>query len=442
MTDLDHELIKRNASIRKIINRSASFVINEGYSEDKLHIAKGYGCYVEDYSGRVYTDTTFGAGTHILGYGHKILAREAARQFKEGSLFTVPTKYTYEVAGHLSGILPQFDRFVFCNSGSEATMRAARVARALTGRKKIAVFSGGWHGGNDLFLFEDDWGKGEKKPRPVLKSAGSPQELLKTILMLPYNCEEAFELITKHKNELAMVMIEPSQGSNPRDDMGPFLKKLRAITKQYGIVLCFDEMITGFRIALGGCQQHYGIEADMATYGKTLGGGMPIGMIAGKKEVMDIIAGKETGKPVFMGGTFSANPLAMRTSRTLLEILTKHKKTLYPYLNDQGSRMRKEVNDFCVARQIPVHMIGIGSMSRLIFTDKPVKSRRDRDRLEAGQGLQNRFYLHLLLKEGIHVSTNRIIFVSWAHRKKDIAKIIKSICNSLEYFSSDLKKKS
>ena len=227
-----------------------------------------------------------------------------------------------------------------------------------------------------------------------------------------------------------MVMIEPSQGSNPRDDVGPFLKKLKSVTRKYGIVLCFDEIITGFRVALGGCQEHYGITPDMATYGKTLGGGLPIGLVAGKKKIMDVIKGDKSGKPVFMGGTFSANPLAMRISFVLLKHLMAHQKTLYSYLNAQGRRLRKEINDFCVDRRIPARAMGIGSMSRLIFTDKPVSSRRDRDHLEAPQELQSRFYLHLL-KKGVHVSSNRILFISGAHGKADVARIIKAICESL-----------
>jgi glutamate-1-semialdehyde 2,1-aminomutase len=434
ISDLYAEIKKRNAPAKKYFKNNQ--VLNEGYDQDKLHIAKGDGCFVKDYSGNKYIDTTFGAGTHILGYGHDLLVKAAAQQYKEGTLFTVPTQHTYEVTERLSKILPQFDRFVFCNSGSESTMRAARIARAFTGRKKIAIFSGGWHGGNDLFLFEDDQTTPEKKPQAYFKSAGSPQALFDSVLMLPYNCDEAITLIEENKNDLAMVAIEPSQGSNPRDDVGPFLKKLRMVTKKHGIVLCFDEIISGFRVALGGCQEHYGIQSDIATYGKTLGGGMPIGLVAGKKEVMDVIKGK---KPVFMGGTFSANPLTMKTAKTLLQYLLDHRKTIYPYLNDYSRRLRQEVNDFCIKNKIAVRMMGIGSMSRLIFTAKPIESRRQRDRYESSQEIQSKVYLHLLLENSIHVSSNRIIFLSMAHQKKQVDQIIKAIQSSLKYFSTDLK---
>lgn len=414
-----------------------SRVLNESYGPGKFQIARGIGCRIEDLGGRSYIDTTLGAGTHILGYAHPLLTKEVARQFGEGSLFTIPNHYTYEVVEQLSRILPQFDRFVFCNSGSESTMRAARIARAYTGRGKIAVFSGGWHGGNDLFLF-DDVGTGRSRAQSDFKSAGTPRELFSTVVMLPYNCERAFEIIKQHRKDIAMVMIEPSQGSNPRDDVGAFLKKLRLITKKYGIVLCFDEIISGFRVALGGCQEHYGVAADMATYGKTLGAGLPIGMVAGTKKIMDVIKGGKTGKAVFMGGTFSANPLTMSASRVLLRYLVAHKTEIYGYLNGQGQRLRKEINDFCSMRGIPVRAIGIGSMSRLVFTDKYISSRRDRDRFEAPQELQGRFYAHLL-KCGVYVSQNRLIFLSMAHKKKDIASVIGAIKKSLEYFSGELK---
>ena len=289
-----------------------------------------------------------------------------------------------------------------------------------------------------MLLFEEDYTSDENRPAIMFKSAGVPEEIMDMTLMLPYNTDAAFELIEQHKNELAMVIIEPSQGSNPRDDVGEFLCELRRITAKHNILLCFDEIITGFRITLGGCQEHYGVEADIATYGKAIGGGLPIGMIGGTEEVMKVVKSCNGEKPVFMGGTFSANPLVMRIARTVLQHLIENREDIYSYLNGNGQYIRNRINEFCVANQIPVRMMGIGSMSRIIFTDKTVKSRRDRDKYEVDDTLQKLFYSYLRFEKGVHVSSNRIIFLSTVHKKEHIEKIVRSIIEALEYFGEHL----
>jgi glutamate-1-semialdehyde 2,1-aminomutase len=289
-----------------------------------------------------------------------------------------------------------------------------------------------------MLLFEEDYTGDENQPALMFKSAGVPQEIMDMTLMLPYNTDAAFELIEQHGNELAMVIIEPSQGSNPRDDVGGFLSELRRVTAKHNILLCFDEIVTGFRVALGGCQEYYGVKADIATYGKTFGGGLPIGLVAGTKEVMETLKGNGHKKPVFMGGTFSANPLVMHIARTVLQHLIENKKHIYNYLNENGQYLRNKVNEFCVSNQIPVRMIGIGSMSRMIFTDKTIKSRRERDRYEIDDTLQKLFYSYLRFEKGVHISSNRVLFLSTAHEKEHIEKIVRSLIDALEYFSERL----
>lgn len=236
-----------------------------------------------------------------------------------------------------------------------------------------------------------------------------------------------------------MVIIEPVQGSNPRDDMGGFLNKLRGCTAKHNILLCFDEIISGFRLAPGGAQEYYGVKADLATYGKTLGGGLPIGVVAGPRSIMNVVTGQKNGRTVFMGGTFSANPLGMCVARTFLEYLLKDQKRIYPLINGQGQYLRDSVNAFCLLHRIPVRMMGIGSMSRLIFTDHAVRSRWQRDHFEISREIQDLFYLYLLLKKGIHVNHNRILYLSTAHHKEHVQKIIDAITETLQYFSKKLK---
>lgn len=436
---LNKELAKRNRPLFKLLDRSGkTAILNAEYKQSNLHIVKAHGCFLEDASGNSYIDTALGAGTHILGHAHPMIVNGFKKQTKQGSLYILPNYHTYEVASLLTQAIPHFKSCIFCNSGTEATMRAVRIGRAYTGKNKIAMFGGGWHGSNDMLLFEEDYNSDVKQPLAKFTSAGIPDEIKNMLLMLPYNTDVALELITEHKNELAMVIVEPSQGSNPRDDVGDFLYKLRQVTSHNNILLCFDEIITGFRIALGGCQEYYNIEADIATYGKTIGGGVSIGMVAGKSQFMDIVKGDKEKKAVFMGGTFSANPLAMSMAKTVLEYLIKNQKIIYPYLNNNAGYIRKTLNNFCITNKIPIRIIGIGSMLRMVFTDNPIKSRRERDKYEISYALQNLFSLYLLLEKGVYVDKNRM-FLSMAHKKKQVETIVQSAIETIEYFNTKVK---
>ncbi|MDO8674952.1 MAG: aminotransferase class III-fold pyridoxal phosphate-dependent enzyme [Candidatus Omnitrophota bacterium] len=426
------------ASVYLRLRRKAR-IFNEGYAKNKLHAVKARGCLITDVSGHIYIDTAMGAGTHLLGYAPGVLTKAVKEQSSRGTLYILPNLHAYQLGRLLTKAIGHFDSFVFCNTGSEATMRACRIARAYTGRKKIAMFSGGWHGGHDGLLFDEDYKGRETAPKIIFKSAGVPDELKDLVLILPYHCDSALTMIRKHKDELAMVIIEPVQGSNPRDDMGEFLKELRGCTAKNKVLLCFDEIISGFRLAPGGAQEYYGVKADLATYGKALGGGLPIGVVAGPRSIMNVVTGQKSGRTVFMGGTFSANPLGMCVARTFLEYLLKNKKRIYPLINDHGQYLRDSVNAFCLLHRIPVRMMGIGSMSRLIFTDRAVRSRWQRDHFEISREIQDLFYLYLLLEKGIHVNHNRILYLSTAHHREHVQRIIDAITETLQYFSKKLK---
>lgn len=165
---------------------------------------------------------------------------------------------------------------------------------------------------------------------------------------------------------------------------------------------------------------------------------MSIGLVAGTREVMQVVKGRDNGKSVFMGGTFSANPLAMAMAKAVLQYLSDNRGDVYPYLNENGQKLRNRVNDYCNANRISVRMMGLGSMSRLMFTDKAVRSRRERDQYEIDNTLQDLFYLYLLLEKGIHVIGNRIIFLSTAHREEHVEKIGQAIVESVEFFATQL----
>jgi glutamate-1-semialdehyde 2,1-aminomutase len=409
--------------------RKSVYVSNEGYSNPKLIFSKSYECYLEDVDKNKYIDTTMGNGTHILGHSSHIINNAITQQIDKGTLYTACNDNTYDVAEliHLSNT--NLESVVFCNRGSEATMRAARIARAYTKRDKIAIFSGAWHGGNELFMYDHNYKNHSFDT--IHKSSGVPDCFKDNVIVLPYNDDKAFEIIEKNRNDLAMVIIEPSQGSNPRDDVKDYLVSLRDITSKYEIVLCFDEIITGFRVGFGGCQEYYGINSDLVTYGKTVGGGLPIGIVAGRKEIMNTIKGDRKNLPVFMGGTFSANPLTMQVSKSLLTYLYEQKENVYSYLNNMGDYIKFEVNKFCIENNIDAHMIGIGSMLRLVHTRKNIKSRRERDYFEGNLSRIEKFYDDLLINEKIFVNNNKIIFLSVKHNEKVISQLLNSITKCL-----------
>tara|TARA_B110000008_G_C16955868_1_gene558185 strand:+ start:270 stop:1505 length:1236 start_codon:yes stop_codon:yes gene_type:complete len=409
------------------INRN--LVKNEGYLNPSLLIKKSYGCYLEDANGKIFIDTSLGSGTHILGHNSPVINDAIKQQLDNGILYTTANNISYEVAELISLVCPSNQSVVFCNTGSEATMRAARIARAYTSREKIAIFSGAWHGGNELFMYDHDY-KSESLST-IHKSSGIPKSFLENVIVLPYNDEKSFQLIEDNKDEIAMVIIEPSQGSNPRDDMFKFLKTLRSITRKHGIVLCFDEMITGFRIKYGGCQEYYNIDADLTTYGKSVGGGLPIGVVAGRSEIVDVIHGSQKTLPVFMGGTFSANPLVMSVSKALLQHLLTEKKQIYNYLSKMGNYLKTKVNEHCFKNNINAQVIGIGSMLRIVHTKDFIKSKRERDSLEIDHKRVNDFY-DSLLERNIFVNSNKIIFLSMMHTEDIVKEITASIIQSIK----------
>lgn len=408
-----------------------NILFNEGYDTDKTVFVSADGAYIYDTHNQKYLDTTIGSGTHILGHNHPIIVNALKKQLDTSMLFTTNNDLAFEVAELIKKCVPSIDNVVFCNTGSEATMRVARIARAYTKRKKIAVFSGGWHGGNELYLYDYDYSKDDKKT--YHKSAGIPDEFKDLVIVLPYNDYEAFKIIEDNKDDLAMVIVEPAQGSNPRDDMKEFLSKLRNITLKNNIVLCFDEMITGFRVSLGGAQEYYGIQADLITYGKIIGGGLPIGIVAGKNKFMKVIKGDDANLPVFMGGTFSANPMTMAASKALLNYLISNNDNVYGSLKENANYIKTSINEYCIKNNIPIRMIGLNSMLRLVFTDYAIKSRQDRDKYELEIDKQNEFYKYLVKEKKIFVNGNRIIFLSTKYTKEDTQYLIDSMIDVMKY---------
>jgi glutamate-1-semialdehyde 2,1-aminomutase len=396
-------------------------VLNEGYSspEKDFYVSQATECYLIDNKGQQYIDMAMAGGSAILGHTNKDIQQAIQQQLSLGSLFTSPTPLAHELAELLNKNHSQYQDFVFCSTGSEATMRAIRIAKAHNKKKKIAVFSGCWHGSHDFVLIEEDYKYDLQSPKPLLKSAGTPTELLKQLILLPYNHPAAIEKIRQQADDIAMVFIEPVQGSNPRDDIGAFLQQLRKVCTDNNILLGFDEVITGGRLGIGGGQAYFNVQADIATYGKTLGGGLPVGIVAGKSSIMQCIRSES---PVFMGGTFSANPLSLTAGIAMYKTLATHPE-IYQQINKASEKLRSTINTFCQKHQIQAHMMGVASLSRLVFCQQPIASRRERDIYEVPWHQQADFYL-MLKKQGVHIGGNRINFMSAMHTDAIVEKVI------------------
>ena len=314
-------------------------------------------------------------------------------------------------------------------------MFAFRAARAFTGKRVVALFDGSYHGIHDYALVRADLKSERSNPSSITLGAGIPEEVSRDLmLMLPYRDKNAYELIRKYKDDLALVVIEPVQSSNPRLDNQDFLNGLRDVCTECEVLLMFDEVITGFRIEYGGCQEYYNINPDLITYGKAVGGGLPIGVVAGSKRVMNTFSGAEDTPAIFAGGTFSGNPLTMAAGFGALEYLKENKDEIYPYLHSQGNRIAKEINKFCRSSNIPVQMMNAGSMLHLIFGGETIDSSRDIDHSQ--YKLEKEFYLHLLghnvIVPGIHLA-----FISFAHKPEVIDEVIEAFKRTFEDLRED-----
>jgi len=358
-------------------------------------IKNAWDCYIQDVNNKIYIDTTMACGVQIIGHNNSLI-RKTYKQIKKGTIYTVPNHHTEQVTFLLSQINPKLhNEYIFCNTGTEANMRAIRLARAFTGKTLIGRFHGGWHGGLDGFI----------------DSKGIPDVSNNLIKILPYNDDRCFDQIT---SDLAAVIIEPVQGSNPRADIGPFLTKLREVCTNNGVLLILDEVMTGFRLGINGGAGIFNIEPDIITYGKVLGGGFPIGAVGGKEDIMKT-------KDVFYGGTFSGNPITMYAAKLILDTIINKKYIRYTYLDSLGELFRNKLNSIFQDRKTPMQAMGCGSVNKIVFTEKFINNKKDKDRLE--QQNQEEFYDQLKLR-GIFINTNGIIQFSMSHTSKTVDKII------------------
>ena len=346
-------------------------LLNNGY-ENKFRITHSKGQYLFSRKEK-FLDLSMSAGVLLLGHSSKVFNKAINDLKKIGSLFITPNIYTDKYSLILKKIFPNFSKFVISNSGAEANIRAIRIARAITKKDKIAMVSGSWHGSVDTLLF--DIKNNIKKEL----SDGIPKSYKNDLIILPYNnYEKTYKILKKNKNKIALLIIEPIQQYIPTLHSEDYIKKIFNFCKKNKIIICFDEMLTGMRSEKFSVQNNLKLKPDMSTFGKIIGGGIPIGVTALSKN----IEYKVKEKSIFFGGTYSANPFASYVGLETLKYILKNKNEIYKKINKLTFLFVNSLNNYFKMNKIRIRVYNYNSMCRLVFTDKIILNRSERDNSE------------------------------------------------------------
>jgi acyl transferase domain-containing protein len=383
-------------------------------------VNRSKGSRLWDIDGNEYIDALNGFGSNFLGYQVDLLKKAVLEQVENG--YEIGPQHV--LAGDVCKLITEltnFDRAALCNTGSEAVLGAMRIARTVTGRSLMVAFSGSYHGINDEVIV-----RGTKKLKTIPAAPGIMPEVVQNMLILDYGTDETLRIIEERAHELAAVLVEPVQSRRPEFQPVEFLKKVREITERSGTVLIFDEVISGFRMHSGGAQAMFGIKADLGTYGKVIGGGMPIGAIAGVKQYMDALDGGfwqygDNSQPeagvTYFAGTFVRHPLALAAAKASLQYMKDQGPALQQGLNNLTKYLAGELNAICEKEGIPLYSPSFGSLWKIKFKDE----------LPYGELL-----FTLMRNKGIHIWDLFPCFLSASHTKEDVDKIIAAFRESVD----------
>jgi glutamate-1-semialdehyde 2,1-aminomutase len=389
-----------------------------------IYAARGEGCRVFDVDGNGFIDCINNFTSLIHGHAHPVLIEAATRQLALGSAFGMPTESEVELAELIASRLSSVDQVRFTNSGTEAVMMGLKAARAFTGRPKIAKCEGAYHGSYDyaevsLDPTPDIWGR--NAPVSVAYAKGTPEKVLSDVVAIPFNDPEAaVSLIREHGAELACVLVDPMPnraGLAPADKA--YLEALRQVTREVGALLIFDEVIT-FRVGYCGAQGVWGIDPDLTTLGKIIGGGFPVGAVGGRKDVMAVFDPR-SGKPALPhGGTFSANPVTMRAGLASMELLDQ---AAFARLDEIGSAVRSGIDDGFRRHGVAGGTVGLGSLLKVHFADRPVRDYRSAYLTDAEASRQAAFH-RALINRGVLSAPNGLMALSTPMTDADIDAIV------------------
>lgn len=386
-----------------------------------LFIDHAKGSKIVDVDGKEYIDYVCSWGPGILGHADDRVIKAVQDACEKGLTFGAPTEKETILAELVQEIMPSMEMMRLVNSGTEAVMSAIRVARGYTGRDKIVKFRGCYHGHSDGLLVKAGSGA---LTQAVPDSLGVPADYTKNTLVAEYNdIDSVKQLFEQYGKEIATVVVEPvaaNMGVVPPKQ--GFLKDLREITQQYGALLIFDEVITGFRLSLGGAQEYYGITPDLTTLGKIIGGGMPMAAYGGRREIMEKVA--PLGG-VYQAGTLSGNPIATTAGITTLRILKENADHIYPRIAEATRQLADAARDTFGDR---VQVNQVGSLMSVFFTKEPVV---DYNSATASDTEAYAAYFNAMLQQGIYLAPSQFeaMFVSAVHSKEDLARTIEAMSN-------------
>ncbi len=384
-----------------------------------VFIEKAKGAYLYDADENKYIDYIASWGPMILGHAHKPVVKAIQQYAKNSTSFGAPTELEIKMAELIVGMVPNVDLVRMVSSGTEACMSALRLARGYTGKNKVIKFEGNYHGHADAFLVKAGSGLATLDIQTV---PGIPAGVSNDTLTAPYNdLASVVQLVAENKNQIAAIIVEPVAGNMgciiPKTG---FLEGLRELCDEENIVLIFDEVMTGFRLSAGGAQERLGVAADLVTYGKVIGGGMPVGAFGGKREIMEHIA--PIGN-VYQAGTLSGNPIAMIAGYTTLKEL-KNNPEIYLSLEAKTTYLRKGIDEVLKKSTLPFVINQFGSMISIHFSDKPVTNFEEASQCDIA--LFNELF-HFMLQHGVYLppSAYESWFLNDALAFKDLDKTIR-----------------
>ncbi|MCF6289004.1 MAG: glutamate-1-semialdehyde 2,1-aminomutase [Proteobacteria bacterium] len=391
-----------------------------GVGGNPLFIKQASGPYIYDVDDKEYIDYIGSWGPMIAGHGNKKVLKAVHKAIDNGMSFGTPTEQEVTVAEKMCNMIPSLDMVRMVNSGTEATMSAIRLARGFTKRNKIIKFAGCYHGHADSFLVKAGSGV---LTLGIPGSPGVPSAIADLTLTVAYNDLDALdEMMKQYGDDVAAIIVEPIAGNmNMILPVDGYLQGMRDLCDKYGTVLIFDEVMTGFRVALGGAQELYGITPDLSTFGKVIGGGLPVGAFGGRKDIMAYIA--PLG-PVYQAGTLSGNPVAMTAGSVMLDIVSQ--EGFYFELGKKTQKLVDGLNEIAKQNNIPFHTVNIGGMFGMFFTAK--QNIQNFDDMAACDEERFKIFFHKMLDQGVYFgpSAYEAAFVSSTHDEVTLSKTLKA----------------